>query len=129
MDSVWQEREIPTPMTWLTGADSMTTKTNCRIKFKLDDFSASKEVTWTFHVDETKISDKLLGYDMIMGLDIMTGLGIIINRKDKTIKLAEAKISMASNANLSRKQLKNVLLSIEEPESNTSEESRPFQNG
>ena len=82
----------------------MTTKTNCRIKFKLNEFSTSKEATWTLHVDETKISDKSLGYDMIMGLDIMTELGIIINCKDKILEWAGVKISMtATYPPLSRK--------------------------
>ena len=74
----------------------MTTKTNCRIKFKLNEFSTSKEVTWKFHVDETQMSNKSLDYDMIMGLDLMTELGIIINCRDKVVEWEEAKIATTS---------------------------------
>ena len=75
-----------TSMTCLTGAGEMTTKTNNQIKCKLDELSTSKEVTWNLHVDESNISDKSLGYDMIIGFDLMTELGTIINCKDKIVE-------------------------------------------
>ena len=64
----------------------MVTKRDCEIKFKRNEFSASKEVLWKFHVYETEFSDKLLGYDIIIGLDLMTELDIIINFKEHTVE-------------------------------------------
>ena len=83
MGVVCQERKIPTFITWLTGSSNMTTKTNYQINFKRNGFPTSKEFTWKFSVDGTKIPDKSLDYDMIMGLYLMTKSGIIINCKDK----------------------------------------------
>ena len=69
-------------MKWITGANELETKRYCEIQFKLNEFSTSKEVFWKFHVDETELSDKSLGYDRTVGLDLMTELGIDINCKE-----------------------------------------------
>ena len=106
----------------ITGAGKLETKRDYEIKLKLNEFSTSKEVLWKFHVDETELSDKLLGYDIIMGLDIMTELSIISNYKEQTVEWEEAKIAMTTDkTNLNRKQLQVVLLSTQEPISTTSE--------
>ena len=91
-------------MKWITGADKLETKRDCEINFKFNEFSTSNEVLWKFHVDEKKLSDKSLGYDVIMGLDLMTKLGIFINCKEQTVEWEEAKIAITTNkTNLNRK--------------------------
>ena len=72
-------------MKYITEAGELETKRNCKVKFEFNEFSRSKKVLWVFHIDETELSDKSLGYNIIMGLDLMTKLGIIINCKKQTV--------------------------------------------
>ena len=80
----------------MTGAGTMQTKRNVNMKFKLDEFSQSKEVEWNFHVDESDVSKRSLGYDIIIGLDLMCELGLIINCKTKIVEWDGTKIPMSS---------------------------------
>ena len=111
---------------WVTGAGTMVTSRNCSLNFKLDEFSTSKTVKWIFHVDETEISQKNLGYDMIVGLDLMSELGLIINYEDKIVEWKELKIHMTtSSTKFKNKQHLNAILeSTQEPKSTRSEQSR-----
>ena len=52
------------------------------MEFQLPEFSTFKEISWSFHVDESDPNDDTLGYDMIIGRDLLTDLGIIIDFKD-----------------------------------------------
>ena len=70
---------IVDPTSWISGAGAISTERECNLIFKLDEFSTSKEIKWNFHVDETKKSKDLSGYDMIIGLDLLCELGLIIN--------------------------------------------------
>ena len=121
--------KIVTPTTWATGAGSMHTKRKCTLKFKLNEFSTSKEVEWKFHVDESELQKKSIGYDMIIGLDLMSELGIIINCRKKVIDWEDIQIPMTTNQTqfTDRKQLKALLLSTEEPISTSDEKSRTIK--
>ena len=114
------------PTTWLTGSGAINTKRECNLKFKLDEFSTSREVEWNFHVDETEMSKDSLGFDMIIGLDLLCDLGLIINCEEKVVEWQDLKIPMTTSVSKSenKKQLRAVLESTREPESTKSERSR-----
>ena len=86
---------------WITGAGTLSTTRKCAIKFKLNEFSNSKEIHWNFNVDETSISHDTIAYNMIVGLDLMSELGIIIDCKAKIVEWEGSKIPMIKG----RKQL------------------------
>ena len=52
----------------MTDADTMQTKRNINIKFKLDEILTSKDVEWGFHVDETDVLKLSLGCDISISL-------------------------------------------------------------
>lgn len=79
---------------WNTPAGVFKTKNKSSLKFKLDEFSSSKQIKWVFNV-AAKCHD--IGYDMIIGLDLLTELGLIIDFDKKTMSWAEATIEMHSN--------------------------------
>ena len=81
---------------WVTGAGAMSTKRECNLKFKLDEFSISREIKWKYHVDKTEMSTNLLGYDMIIGLDLICELGLIINCEEKVVEWQELIIHMTT---------------------------------
>ena len=118
--------KIVKPTVWATGAGSMHTKRESTVKFKLNEFSSSKEIEWKFHVDESDLNSKSIGYDMIIGLDLMSELGLIINCRKNVIDWEDIQIPMTSKGTrfTERKQLKALLLSTEEPVSTASEKSR-----
>ena len=74
----------------------METKRNIKIKFKLDEFSTTKEVEWSFHIDKSDVSKRSLGYDAIICLDLICELGLIINCKSKEVEWDEINIPMTS---------------------------------
>ena len=74
----------------------MVTSRNCSLKCKIDKFSTSRTVKWTFHVDETEMSSKYLGYNMIIGLDLMSELDLIINCEDKIVEWRVLKTPMTT---------------------------------
>ena len=96
------------------------------MKFKLDEFSISKEIKWNLHVDETEISKDSLGYDMIIDLDIICELGLIINGEEKLVECQNLRIPMTTSILefKNKKQLGAVLENTREPESKKSERSR-----
>ena len=71
------------PTTLVTGTSTIKNKRNVNMKLKLDECSQSKEVDWSFHVDENDVSKRSLGYAVSIGLELMCELGIIINCKLK----------------------------------------------
>ena len=53
----WGENiKIVKPTTWITGTESISTKRECNLKFKLDEILTSKEIQCKFHVDGTEMS-------------------------------------------------------------------------
>ena len=56
------------------------------MKFKLDEFSTSREVEWNFHVYLSEMSKETLGVGMVIGLDPLCELGLIINCEAKVVK-------------------------------------------
>ena len=77
--------KIVKPTVWATGAGSMHTKRESTLKFKLNEFSSSKEIEWKFHVDESDLNSKSIDCDMIICLDIMSEFGLIINCRKNVI--------------------------------------------
>ena len=58
--------------TWETQAGKSTTSKKTNIDFCLPEFSATKILSWKFHVDNKNKSR----YDMILGRDLLTALGL-----------------------------------------------------
>ena len=86
MDCFLRNIKIVEPTSWITGAGAISTKRECNLKFKLDEFSISKLIQWKFHVYETKISTDSLGYDMIIGLVLLCELGLNTNCEENVVK-------------------------------------------
>ena len=74
---------------WSTVAGAVETTHATRVNFKLNEFSTSRVVEWTFHAAE-----KEFNYDMIIGRDLLTELGLILNFKLQTVSWDEYKIPM-----------------------------------
>ena len=101
-------------MVWATGAGSMHTKWEYNLKFKLNEFSTSKEIEWKFHVDESDLTQDSVGYDIIVGLSMMSQLGLIVNFRANVIDWEDIQIPMISKEqNSLTKKLKASLLSTE----------------
>ena len=64
----------------------MVTSRNCSLDFKMNEFSTSRTIKWTFYADGTRMSQKSLGRDMIIGLDIMSELELKINCEDSIVE-------------------------------------------
>ena len=78
--------DIVSPTSWITGTGAISIKRICNLKFKLDEFSTSKEIKWKFHVDETEMSKDSLGYDMSICLDLLFELGLNTNCEEKVVE-------------------------------------------
>ena len=66
------------PTKWPTMGGHFVTKLQREIKFKLPEFSTSKEIHWVCHED-TNTQRKNALCDMIIGADLLLELGIEIN--------------------------------------------------
>ena len=62
------------------------------VKFKLPEFSTSKEITWKCDVDNGSLLE--LGYDMVIGRDLLKALKMIIDFEHDTIKWEDSQIPM-----------------------------------
>ena len=69
-------------MKWHMQADKITTNLKVKIHFTLPGNSATKIVTWSFHVDD---SAKGKCY-MILGTDLLTALGLNLKFSDHVIE-------------------------------------------
>ena len=78
--SISKYRRVRT--TWATAGGEFQTRRKAKVEFQLPEFSTSKEISWSFHVDESDPKNDALGYDMIIGRDLLTDLGIIIDFED-----------------------------------------------
>ena len=76
----------------------MVTSRNCSLNLKLDEFSTSRTVKWTFHTYETEMSQKSLRYEIIIDLYLMSKLDLIINCEDKIVEWRELKNSMTTSS-------------------------------
>ena len=78
---------------WMTKGGVFRTSARCAVPFCIVDFSTSKKVTWTFHVDSTTRATQA-GYDMIIGRDLLRKLGIDIKFSSGTLKWEDTEIPM-----------------------------------
>ena len=69
-------------MQWHTQAVSIITNIKVKIYFTLFEISATKIVTWKWHVDESAKGR----YSVILGRDILTALGLNIEFSVNVIK-------------------------------------------
>ena len=60
---------------WTTNGGGFTKKSKAPIVFKMLEFAPSKDITWTFQLDE---NDSNYPYDMILGCYIQYALGMDI---------------------------------------------------
>ena len=67
---------------WHTQEGSITNNKKVKIDFTLSELSATKIVTWNFHVDKSA----KVRYDMILVRDIPTNLGLNIKLSDRIIE-------------------------------------------
>ena len=63
------------PVKWSTLGGVYHTRKQGQVEISLPEFSLTKKITWTFHVDEQS-NPELAQYDMIIGDDLMQELGI-----------------------------------------------------
>ena len=66
---------------WETQSGKFTTSKKVNVDFFLPEFSATKIVTWIFHVDESTNSV----YDMILGRDLLTAVILDLKFSDNVI--------------------------------------------
>ena len=78
---------------WNTMAGQFATRRTAPIKVKLPEFSTSKTIAWTAHVDETTDPKKAM-FDLIIGIDLMEALGVDISFKENKITWDDVTIPM-----------------------------------
>ena len=66
---------------WETQSGNFTTSKKVNVAFCLTEFSATKIVTWKFHMDESTN----VRYDMILGRDLINALGLYLKFSDNFI--------------------------------------------
>jgi hypothetical protein len=81
------------PVQWSTMGGQFCTRRTASIKLKLPEFSTSKTITWTAHVDETTKPESAM-FDLIIGIDLMEALGIDISFKENKITWDDVTIPM-----------------------------------
>ena len=94
--------------TWRTMGGNFVTHKKALIKFQLPEFSPTKTITWTAHVDESN-DRKLAQYDMIIGDDLMTELGLDLCFSTKEIKWGEESIPMKNRGVLTDRKATKIL--------------------
>ena len=72
---------------WCTVAGAVTTNHAARVQFKLNEFSTSRVVEWTFHASKSAFN-----YDLIIGRDLLTELGLILDCKKLTVHFCSLQI-------------------------------------
>ena len=63
------------PVRWATLGGVYHTRRRGQVDIRLPEFSLTKNIAWTFHIDEST-NPELAQYDMIIGDDLMQELGI-----------------------------------------------------
>ena len=72
---------------------NFSTRRKGLVNFKLPEFSLSREIEWSCHIDE-RTDPSESPYDMIIGLDLIDELGLVIDFKDKVINWEELQMPM-----------------------------------
>ena len=68
---------------WETQARKFTTSKKVNIDFCLQEFRATKTMTWKFHIDESTNGR----YDMTLGRDLLTALGLDLKCSEHVIHI------------------------------------------
>jgi hypothetical protein len=84
------------------------TRKKARIKFQLPEFSLTKTIAWTAHVDESTDYD-LAQYDMIIGNDLMSEIGLDICFSTNEIKWGEDSIPMKNRGVITERRALKML--------------------
>ena len=63
---------------------NFSTRQKGLVNFNLLEFSLSREIEWSCHIDK-KTDPSKSPYDMIIGLDLIDELGLVIDFKEKVI--------------------------------------------
>ena len=81
------------PIKWKTMAGNFSTDKVGLMTFRLPELSASKEITWPCHVDETQTKNNA-AYDLVLGLDLINELKIVFDFERHTIRWGEHETEM-----------------------------------
>ena len=81
------------------------------IKFKLPEFSNSKEITWNMDIGDLGV----LEYDMIIGRDLMKSLGLIIDFKHEVLRWDDVTIPMNRTKINNKKEFNEIFQLATEP--------------
>ncbi len=81
------------------------------IKFKLPEFSNSKEITWNMDIGDLGV----LEYDMIIGRDLLTSLGLIIDFKHEVLRWDDVTIPMNRTKIINKKEFNEIFQLATEP--------------
>ena len=112
------------PVQWSTMGGQFATRRTASIKLKLPEFSTTKTITWTAHVDEST-SPKSAMFDLIIGIDLMEALGIDISFKENQITWDDVTIPMKDRGLISdHEALETLFHTIVQPPIITKAENR-----
>ena len=87
------------PQTWSTLGGKFVTKRKARLDLQFAEFSRSKTVHATVHVDDTTNKDHAL-YDIIIGMDLMVELGIDISTSTQEVVWGDHRIPLRERGEL-----------------------------
>lgn len=96
------------PVTWKTMGGNFVTRSNAIIKFKLPEFSKTKTITWSKHVDDNSDLPHVQ-YDMIIGTNMMEAVGIDLRFSTMTIKLDYVIIPMKNRGLVSDRNAAEII--------------------
>ena len=91
---------------WITKGGTFTTDSECKIRFKLPQFSETKEINWQCYVDSSNANAR---YDMILGRDFLQETGMILNWNDLTMTWDEATIVMPEYGTITNRNEANAM--------------------
>ena len=96
-----------------TAVGEYKTSIHGTIKFKLPEFSNSKEITWDMDIGDLGV----LEYDMIIGRDLLKSLGMIIDFKHGVLRWDDVTIPMnrTKNKNKNKKEFNEIFQLATEP--------------
>ena len=83
-----------------TAVGEYKTSIHGTVKFKLPEFSNSKEITWDMDIGDLGV----LEYDMIIGRDLLKSLGMIIDFKHGVLRWDDVTIPMNRTKNKNKKE-------------------------
>ena len=94
-----------------TAVGEYKTSIHGTIKFKLPEFSNSKEITWDMDIGDLGV----LEYDMIIGRDLLKSLGMIIDFKHGVLRWDDVTIPMNRTKNKNKKEFNEIFQLATEP--------------